>query len=147
MQTAQTYRAQAEICIHQAEHAKTPKHRMILLNMAQTWLRLADEAEGHQRAVSRSGDLDNGGRNADAALRPDPLPEDGMPMHRLLERSAFGPEEIIIIAAAFDDACRQLGLPTSDPRRESVALRVLQCAQTGERDASRLCDAGTGPIG
>ena len=45
MQTLQTYREQAEICVRQAEKAKTPHHRMTLLSMAQTWLRMAEEAE------------------------------------------------------------------------------------------------------
>jgi hypothetical protein len=45
MQTPQTYRAQADLCVRQAEYAKTPKHRYTLLQMAQTWLRMADEAE------------------------------------------------------------------------------------------------------
>jgi hypothetical protein len=37
--------AQAEMCVRQAEQAKTPRHRMILLQLAQTWLHMADEAE------------------------------------------------------------------------------------------------------
>ena len=45
MQTPHTYRAQAEICLRQAEYAKTPRHRLSLLQMAQTWLRMADEAD------------------------------------------------------------------------------------------------------
>lgn len=45
MQTPRKYREQAEICIREAETAKTPEHRLTLLSMAQTWLRMADEAE------------------------------------------------------------------------------------------------------
>ena len=45
MQTPHEYRAQAEICLYKAEAAKTPKHRLILLDMAQTWLRMAEEAD------------------------------------------------------------------------------------------------------
>ena len=44
METPQTYRLQAELCARQAEHAKTPQHRASLLEMVQTWLRLADWA-------------------------------------------------------------------------------------------------------
>jgi hypothetical protein len=51
MQTSHTYRAQADICVRQSEHAKTPKHRIILLEMAQTWVRLADDAEANSAAV------------------------------------------------------------------------------------------------
>ena len=52
MQTPQVYRQQAEICIRQAERAKTPEHRMILLSMAQTWLRMADEAESINKQIA-----------------------------------------------------------------------------------------------
>ena len=55
MQTPAEYRAQAEQCVRLAEHAKTSKHRLILLHMAQTWVRIADEAEALNRAEA---DLD-----------------------------------------------------------------------------------------
>jgi hypothetical protein len=59
MQTPQTYRAQAAICVRQAEHAKTPQHRMTLLSMAQTWLRMADEAGAINKKLKLVGeDLD-----------------------------------------------------------------------------------------
>jgi hypothetical protein len=46
METSQTYRLQAELCARDAECAKTLQHRAGLLEMAQTWLRLADWAAG-----------------------------------------------------------------------------------------------------
>jgi hypothetical protein len=52
MQTPHTYRAQAEICVRQAEHAKTPQHRMTLLSMAQTWLRMASGRRLGQSVVA-----------------------------------------------------------------------------------------------
>ena len=52
METAQTYRLQAELCARQAEYSKTPERRASLLEMAQTWLRLADWAEAPSRAVA-----------------------------------------------------------------------------------------------
>jgi hypothetical protein len=57
MRTPQLYRTQAEICVRQAEQAKTPRHRLILLQMAQTWLRMADEAEAINKNL-RTDDLD-----------------------------------------------------------------------------------------
>ena len=57
MQTPHTYRQQAEICVRQADKAKTPNHRMILLNMAQTWLRMADESEAiNKRTANQDPD-------------------------------------------------------------------------------------------
>jgi hypothetical protein len=58
MQTAQTYRAQAETCVRQAEHAKSTNHRVILLQMAQTCLRMADEAQATKVAIE---ELDKAG--------------------------------------------------------------------------------------
>ena len=57
MQTPQTYRAQADICVRQAEHATTPQHRMTLLQMAQTWLRMADDADAINKRLAGE-DLD-----------------------------------------------------------------------------------------
>jgi len=45
------------------------------------------------------------------------------------------------MSAAFEQACRKLGLSeTDDPLREMVARKVIECAQTGERDQVRLRD-------
>ena len=58
--------------------------------------------------------------------------------------SGFGPDDIIIMVVAFEDACGQLGYKPDDPGRQEVARRVFACAQTGERDACRLRSAGLG---
>ena len=54
METPQTYRLQAELCLRQVEHAKTSQHRAGLLEMTQTWLRLADWAAEDASSVRRS---------------------------------------------------------------------------------------------
>jgi len=44
-------------------------------------------------------------------------------------------------------ACRELGLAeTEDPLRELVARKIIECAQTGERDQTRLCDCALNAI-
>jgi hypothetical protein len=64
-----------------------------------------------------------------------------MPLIRLLQHSAFEPDRIEVMSAAFEQACRELGLAeTEDPLREHVARKIIECAQTGERDRARLCD-------
>lgn len=64
-----------------------------------------------------------------------------MPLIRLLQNSAFEPELIKVMSAAFDQACGQLGLAkTEDPLREIVARKIIECAQTGERELTRLRD-------
>jgi hypothetical protein len=60
-------------------------------------------------------------------------------IYRLLQRSAFGPEEIGFMAAAYEDALRVLGLSNrSDPITEIVANKVIEIAQTGERDLLQI---------
>ena len=64
-----------------------------------------------------------------------------MPLVRLLQNSAFEPETIEVMSVAFEEACRLLGLAAvSDPLRELVARKIIECAQTGERDQARLRD-------
>jgi hypothetical protein len=64
-----------------------------------------------------------------------------MPIVRLLQYEAFGPEDIKVITAAFEDALNSLGLvDRADPLTEIVATKIIECAQTGERDPIRLRD-------
>ena len=64
-----------------------------------------------------------------------------MPLVRLLQNAGFEPEMIEVMSAAFEQACRKLGLSeTDDPLREMVARKIIECAQTGERDQARLRD-------
>ena len=64
-----------------------------------------------------------------------------MPLIRLLQHCAFEPDRIEIMSAAFEQACRELGLEIpEDPLRETLARKIIECAQTGERDLARLRD-------
>ena len=67
-----------------------------------------------------------------------------MPIHRLLERSAFVPDDIKVVVAAFECACQRLDLQPGDPRREQMAHKVFECAQRGERSPERLEQAALG---
>jgi hypothetical protein len=63
-----------------------------------------------------------------------------MTIHRLLQNTAFGPDEIAVMVAAFEDALRELGLSNrADPATEIVAEKIIELAQCGERDRARLC--------
>ena len=62
-----------------------------------------------------------------------------MPLHRLLENSAFEPEHVEAMSTAFEDICRELGLAQrDDPLRELVARQVIEFARRGERDPTKL---------
>jgi hypothetical protein len=63
-------------------------------------------------------------------------------LYRLLQNRAFQPETIEVMSAAFENACRTLGLAErTDPLRNLVAEKIIECAQTGQRDVNRLRDS------
>lgn len=63
-----------------------------------------------------------------------------MAIYRLLQKSAFGPEEIERMTTAYEDALRVLGLTDrADPLTEILAKKIVEIAQTGERDPRRIC--------
>jgi hypothetical protein len=62
-----------------------------------------------------------------------------MPITRLLQDTAFGPDEIAVLVAAYEDALRALSLVNrSDLATEMVAKRIIELAKQGERDPVRL---------
>jgi hypothetical protein len=64
-----------------------------------------------------------------------------VPLYRLLQEASFSPELVEAMSAAFEDACKQLGLAQrTDPLRDLVAQRIIEAARTGERDPIRLRD-------
>ena len=63
-----------------------------------------------------------------------------MPIVRLLEYEAFSPEDISVITDAFESAVSVLRLTDRDDTEtvERVARKIIECAQTGERNSLRL---------
>jgi hypothetical protein len=71
-----------------------------------------------------------------------------MAIYRLLKFSAFDPEEIRCMTAAYEDALRVLQLANrQDPITELVAKKIIEVAQLGERDPKRLCDNALTELG
>jgi hypothetical protein len=67
-----------------------------------------------------------------------------MPIRPLLEGelAAFGPGDIHVLIAAFQDSLRELRLvDSSDPAVTMVARRIIDFARRGERDPTRLREA------
>jgi hypothetical protein len=64
-------------------------------------------------------------------------------IYRLLQDTAFGPEEIKAITTAYEDACRALKLTEkrSDPLTQILAIKIIEIAKTGERDPAKICEA------
>ncbi len=64
-----------------------------------------------------------------------------MPIYRLLENQGFEPEHVLAMATAFDETLRALKLvDRTDPLSDIVAAKVIEVAQTGERDPQRIRD-------
>jgi len=58
---------------------------------------------------------------------------------RLPQNSAFGPDEIKRMTTAYEDALRVLGfVDRTDAITEIIANKVIEIAQTGERDPFRI---------
>jgi CO/xanthine dehydrogenase Mo-binding subunit len=51
----------------------------------------------------------------------------------------FEPEATNAMSMAFDEVCRALGIAVESVReRETIAVRIVELARRGERDAIRL---------
>jgi hypothetical protein len=71
-----------------------------------------------------------------------------MAIYRLLQHSAFTPEDIVPIGAAYEDCLRILKLTDrADPFTEIIAKAIFQIAQTGVRDPMQLRELALKQIG
>jgi hypothetical protein len=71
-----------------------------------------------------------------------------MPADRIVYSSAFGPEDIAEIVAAYESACRQVGsVNRNDHIRDFLARRVMSAAMTGERRAAQICERALVGVG
>ena len=62
-----------------------------------------------------------------------------MPFDQLLEGCSFDAETIVVITEAFETACRDLRLTDRrDPITETLALKIIEAARTGERDPNAI---------
>ena len=63
-----------------------------------------------------------------------------MAIYRLLQNSAFGPEETKRMGDAYELALVELQLKDrNDPLTETVAKYIVEVAQTGEKDHKTIC--------
>ncbi len=61
-------------------------------------------------------------------------------IYRLLQKSAFDPEDTKRMGDAYELALVSLKLTNrSDPLMETVAHHIVEIAQTGEKNPSRIC--------
>jgi hypothetical protein len=64
-----------------------------------------------------------------------------MAIYRLLQNSAFGPDDIKRMSDAYESALILLRLDNrrDDPITETVAQYIIEIAQTGETNADLIC--------
>jgi len=71
-----------------------------------------------------------------------------MPIDRLLQNSQLGPEEITMLADAYELTLRKLSLvDRNDPSAEQIARKVIELGQRGAREAQQLCDLAIKELG
>jgi hypothetical protein len=62
-----------------------------------------------------------------------------MAIYRLLQNSAFAPEDISPLVAAYENCLRILGrADQSDPVTELIAKKIMEIGQTGMRDPVQI---------
>jgi hypothetical protein len=63
-----------------------------------------------------------------------------MAIYRLLQQTAFSPEDIALLVKAYEDCLSALKLPAgSSAKTEAVAKAVIELAQSGVRDPAQIC--------
>jgi len=64
-----------------------------------------------------------------------------MAIYRLMQFSAFEPDQIACMKAAYEDALKALQVTRRNPITDLLAKKIVEAAQTGERDPNRLREA------
>jgi hypothetical protein len=71
-----------------------------------------------------------------------------MAIYRIFKKKAFEPDEILILSAAYEDALSVLRLSDrQDPITEIVARKIIEAAQSGERNTRRIRDQALRELG
>ena len=100
-------RLRAAECHKMGQNARRPHVRDTLAEIERMWNRLAVEAEVSESMLTR-----------------------------FLEDTAFGPDEIAIMVAAYEVGLTQIN--ANDPTAETLAQTIVMLAKQGERDPVRL---------
>lgn len=62
-----------------------------------------------------------------------------MAIYRLMQNAGFSPEQIKMMATAYEGALVDFGLKDrTDPITELIAKKIIEYAQRGERDPAKL---------
>lgn len=62
-----------------------------------------------------------------------------MAIYRLIKNGCFVPEQTAAMVAAYEEALVRLGIvDRSDPRTETIAVRIVHSVGSGEADIERI---------
>ena len=140
---AEQCRSKARQLLICASQMTSPASRAALIDLAATWMRLADLTI--QQRIQR--------QKSTPTAQSNKLPDEparwsnivllawgcALPIHRLVKTGSFEPEQVTMLREVFEDVLRSLGLvDRADALTEMVAKTVIAVAQTGERDRVRL---------
>jgi len=71
-----------------------------------------------------------------------------MAIYRLLQQSAFTPEDVVLLVKAYEDCLRVLNLADQPAAKtETVARAVIEIAQTGVRDPVQIRERVVAQLG
>jgi len=151
---AEQYRRRARHYLVRARQMLNPVNRVTMIDMAIIWMRMAEDAEPGNRAI-RSRQLQQQAQPKvpslpDTSRSLEPVTNRSMmirpggwggavPIYRLLQNEPFEPEHVALMGNVFEDVLHTLGLiDREDAITRLVAMKVIELAQTGERDPARL---------
>lgn len=71
-----------------------------------------------------------------------------MAIYRLIANGSFGPDEIEVMKAAYEDALLDVGVATrDDPITELIAKSIVNVVATGERDPQAVMERALNALG
>jgi hypothetical protein len=71
-----------------------------------------------------------------------------MTIHRLIANGSFGPDEIKVMKAAYEDALVEVGVTDRDePITELIAKSIVNATSTGERDPKVVMERALNALG
>jgi hypothetical protein len=81
-------------------------------------------------------------------LIPQPQQVLCLAIRKLLVKSTYGPEDVALLCAVYDEVIRRLHLPrVPQPLAEAFARKVIDIAKTGERDYAHFVERVFSDIG
>lgn len=70
-----------------------------------------------------------------------------MTIHRMLQNTPLGPEEIERLVLAYEQTLRELGLTKRDDQAQMIAKKVVEVGQTGLRDPAQISRLAINELG